>query len=179
MDLSRLRSLLAAPMASLFLILCLCAFAGRQPVSMGIRIPVMRVLAEDPRGFCDSHGFNLHLHPDGSIWAFNNEVSHEDLAQTVNRVMKFRSYKVVYLIVDEGVTYKQASDILAELSRISSDLNIALVPRDALIEYIHGSSPPVEPSFADTCRLVFPRGTLKKAELPPPPPLPPYREPPR
>ena len=66
MDLNRLRALLAAPMACLFVILILCVFAVQRPVSTGIRIPMMHTRAE-PLSNCEFNGFTVYLLSDGQL----------------------------------------------------------------------------------------------------------------
>lgn len=66
MDLNRLRALLAAPMACLFVILILCFLAVQRPVSTGIRIPAMRTRKE-PLSFCEINGYTVYLRSDGKL----------------------------------------------------------------------------------------------------------------
>ena len=69
MDLNRLSSLVAAPMASLFLVLALCAFVGQRPGAVGMNLPIVQVRTVS-YGDCEGvdRDIVVLLHKDGSYW---------------------------------------------------------------------------------------------------------------
>jgi hypothetical protein len=70
MDLNRLRALLAAPMAALFLILLLSTFAVQRPASVGMYLPLpkVRTVPFKDCDFVSDRSIVAQLHKDGSTW---------------------------------------------------------------------------------------------------------------
>ncbi|MGD0832271.1 MAG: hypothetical protein ABR907_15120 [Terracidiphilus sp.] len=69
MDLNRLRLLVAAPMASLFLVLSLCAFVVERPGAVGMRVPMIRVPDQSKNNCSDpNRSVFLQLSNDGRYW---------------------------------------------------------------------------------------------------------------
>jgi hypothetical protein len=91
MDPFRLRSLIAPAMASLFLMLSLCAFMVRRPASTGIQIPMIR-LPEQSRNDCSDPNRIVYfrLAQDGTVWLSSTEIPTDRLTMIVEEVMENR-----------------------------------------------------------------------------------------
>ena len=157
MDPSRLRLWLAAPMASLFLVLSLCAFVVQRPYSSGILVPMMRERTA-PVYWCDFHGFTIRMLPDGQVLAVDTEIPPDRLVPLIAEVMEYRSDRTVYVIADQGVSYGRVAGLLDKISHADPKIQIALVARQAQVEmtfaranYPHGLR------LADNCRFEWPR----------------------
>ena len=105
MDLNRLRSILAAPMAALFLILVLCIFAVRRPPSVGVRIPMVRIHRTYQNEFsCDGRFKFLRLTKDGITWINEAEIPVNQVRHRVAALMEDRAERVVYVVVDSELS---------------------------------------------------------------------------
>ncbi len=138
MDLDRLRSLLAAPMAGLFLILALCTFAVQRPASMGIQIPLLKVRTH-PYKDCDflsDRNIVVQLHNDGSTWINETRVSAGELRPRLAEIYENRMKKVIFVRPDPEVSFGNFADIYNEVASSTNDLHIILSTRQ-LDEELH------------------------------------------
>jgi biopolymer transport protein ExbD len=136
MDLNRLRLLVAAPMASLFLVLSLCAFVLQQPRSVGIRIPMIRI-HHKPMEMTDCGGNSVFLRmtKDGKTWMNSEELPADQLRQTVAKVMENRAERVVFVVVDSELTYSQFTGFWEKIAGATSDLHVIVVSGEVLREF--------------------------------------------
>jgi biopolymer transport protein ExbD len=101
MDPFRLRSLIAPAMASLFLMLSLCAFMVQRPASVGFRIPMVRLHHDPLEPYdCDGRTEFLRLTKDGKTWINETEIPADQVRQRVATLMEDRAERVVYVVVD-------------------------------------------------------------------------------
>jgi len=123
---------IAAPLASVFLILGLCSFAIRLPASVGVRIPVMRLPHLSPgewREFECARILLVQLQGNGSLMLNQDPISFDALAPTLAEIMSNRAEPAVYLMVDPNVSYAQFSAVLDRIHGSVSGLHIAVVTR--------------------------------------------------
>ena len=131
MDLYRLRALLAAPLASLFLVLAVCGFVIQRPVSAGIYIPVIRNDPGSPQQQpCPNRSILLRLTKDGRAWINGTELSPSQIAPIVAEVTENRSKRDVYVLADSEVSYGQFAEFLGKIVGSTSDLHVGLISGD-------------------------------------------------
>src|SRR5271169_6761579 len=128
MDVNRLFSLLAVPLAGIFLILILCTFAMRKPVSTGIRIPVIR-LHHDPNEPTDCGGRSefIRLTRDGRTWINEDEIPRDQLVPKIAELMESRVERAVYVVVDSEMSYGQFAEFLGQVAGAATDLHVVVV----------------------------------------------------
>jgi biopolymer transport protein ExbD len=155
MDLNRLRLLVAAPMASLFLVLSLCAFVLQQPRSVGIRIPMIRIHHNPHKPYdCEGRPVFLRLTKDGRTWMNSEELPADQLRQTVVNVMENRAERVVYMVVDSELTYGQFAGFLDKIEGATNDLHVVVVSGEVLREFEKNH---------DECDFIFPESEFTSA----------------
>ena len=149
MDLNRLRMMLAAPMASLFMVLILCLFAVRTPgPSVGIRIPVIRLRTAPTQFTCDGRFVFVQLLADGSTRINTDDIAPDQLAPKIAEIMQYRAERVVYLIAAPEVPYRRFVDAIDEMSGATADLHIAVLTQQIWNTYRQQSLEP--------CQIVWP-----------------------
>jgi len=128
MTLNQVRFLVAPAFASLFLVLALCAFAVRAPVSTGFSIPVIR-LHHDPNETTDCGGRSefLRLTKDGRTWINSEEIQAGEVRKDVANLMADRAERVVYVVVDSELTYGQFAQFVDRIAGSTDDLHIVVV----------------------------------------------------
>jgi biopolymer transport protein ExbD len=128
MDLNRLRALLAAPLAALFLILVLCIFGVQKPPSVGIRIPMVR-FPDQPRNDCSDPNriVFLRLAQDGTVWLNATAIPTDRLTTTIATVMENRSDRILYVVADPQVSYGQFVGFLDSIAKTKMVLHVALL----------------------------------------------------
>jgi biopolymer transport protein ExbD len=132
MDLIRLRTLLAAPLASLFLVLLLCALPTRGPASVGINVPMTRV-REIPSENCFSglsdRDIVLHLKDDGSTWINETRLRREEIRERMSRIYENRAERIAFMLVDPNVSYGEFADVYDQAASSTPGLHIGLLTR--------------------------------------------------
>ncbi|MGA2167354.1 MAG: hypothetical protein ABSG62_04030 [Terracidiphilus sp.] len=157
MDLNRLRTLLAAPMACIFLILILCVFAVERPVSTGILIPMMRIRTE-PLSNCEFNGFTVYLRSDGKLAGGSpeDEVSRDVLLSRIREARDNIQDDTIFVIADPDVPYGEFAALIADIHNAAPPDHIAVVTREAQVELPpYASRVPLGP-WADRCRFEWP-----------------------
>jgi len=136
MDLNRLRLLLAAPLASLFLVLSLCAFVTQRPASSGFLIPMVRLHhdPQEPLG-CDGRPEFIRLTHDEKTWINEAEVPSDQLPHAISDLMENRAERVVYVIVDSDLSYGQFAAFLDRIANSTTDLRVVVVSGEVLIAF--------------------------------------------
>jgi biopolymer transport protein ExbD len=135
MDLNRLRSLLAAPVAALFLILVLCVFGVQRPPSVGFRIPMIRIHHNPQEISCDGRFEFLRLTRDGRTWINEAEIPVEQLRQKVAALMEDRAERVVFVIVDSDLSYGQFTAFLDRIEGSADGLHVVVVSGEIRREF--------------------------------------------
>lgn len=138
MDLNRLRSFLAVPLASLFLILVLCVFGAQRPPSVGFRIPMIRN-PDKPRHDCSDPNRTVffRLTRDGAIWLNSTRIPPERLTKIVDEIMENREDRVLYAVADPEIPYGQFVNFLDRVAAARMNLHVALLT-DKLRESLEG-----------------------------------------
>jgi biopolymer transport protein ExbD len=158
MDLNRLRALLAAPMACLFLILILCVFAVQKPVSTGILIPMMRTRTV-PLSNCEFNGFTVYLRSDGQLagGSREDEVTRDVLLSRIREARDEIQDDTIFVIADPDVPYGDFATLIADIHNTAPPDHIAVVTRVAQIGPIeplyYPSRAPSGEKWADRCRF--------------------------
>jgi biopolymer transport protein ExbD len=128
MDADRLRVLLAAPLASLFLVLSLCAFVVQRPISAGIEIPIVRIHRDPNRNYtCDGRPLFMRLTKDGKSWINETEIPPNQIGPTVSIVMENRAKRVVYVVVDSELSYGQFVSFMNRMNSATPNLHLILI----------------------------------------------------
>jgi biopolymer transport protein ExbD len=172
MDLNRLRQLVAAPVACLFLILILCVFAVQRPESTGILIPMMRVRAE-PLSFCEFNGFTIYLRSDGTLGGGSRDqvVSRDVMLSRIRDARDNIQDDTIFVIADPEVPYGDLASLLADIHDTAPADHIAVVTRAGQIQaWSIPGRVPLEP-WADRCRFEWP-ATAGQPKWPKSPPIP-------
>jgi biopolymer transport protein ExbD len=131
MDLNRLRLLLAAPLASLFLILMLCTFAEQRTELLGVYVPLPKVRSV-PFSYCDflsDRSIVVQLHKDGSTWINETRMSPEKLRSVLTEIYEYRNEKFIYIVSDPDVSFGEFADFYSAVASSTSDLHIVLRTR--------------------------------------------------
>jgi biopolymer transport protein ExbD len=154
MDLNRLRGLLAAPLAGLFLLLILCTFAGQRPASTGFLVPMIRLHhnPEEPSD-CGGRSEFVRLTKDGKNWINDTEVPPDRLVSTVSDLMENRAERVVYVVVDSDLSYGPFAEFLDKVAGSTTDLHVVLVSGQILRAF---------QSNHDLCDFVYPAEEFKR-----------------
>jgi biopolymer transport protein ExbD len=128
MDLYRLRSLLAPALASLFLVLSLCAFVVQRPVSVGIHVPVAQLHPEErPILACDALKMVIWLTLDGKMWINDREVSPDTLRAKIAEIIENRYDQKVYIVADSGVSYGMFADFMSRIVGATPNIQVVLL----------------------------------------------------
>jgi biopolymer transport protein ExbD len=139
MEINRLRALVAAPMASLLLVLSLCAFVVERSGSVGMRVPMIRIPDKSKNDCSDpNRSVFLQLSQNGSYWINLTEIPSDRLTATVAYVMENRSERILYVVADPQVCYGQFTDFLDKIAGTKMVLPVALLT-DQLRKEIEGS----------------------------------------
>jgi len=120
--------LLAAPMASLFLILLVFGLIDWRPASVGFRVPMIR-LHHDPNepSDCGGRAEFVRLTKDGRTWINSEEIPAGQVQAAVAAQMANRAERVVYVVADSELSYGQFASFLDRVSGATSDLHVVLV----------------------------------------------------
>jgi biopolymer transport protein ExbD len=157
MDLERFRTLVALPLASLFLILLVCDLAIQRPPSMGIRIPMMRVRPA-PLTNCEFNGFTVYLRSDGQVAGGDRDdvVSMGTMLSRIKEATDDIQDDTIFVIADPDVSYGQFAELIANIRNAAPPDHIAVVTREGQITmFDHLSGKPAE-VVADRCRFEWP-----------------------
>ena len=128
MDLDRLRSILAAPFASLFLILLLCTLAMQRPMaSVGFRIPVVRI-RHDPNQFtCDGRFEFVRRTEDRKTWINQDEIPENQTSSNIVELMENRAERVVYVEAESDIPYGDFVSMIDQITGAEPDIHVVVV----------------------------------------------------
>ena len=115
---------ISAPLAGMFLLLCLCLATFRPTPSSGVRL----ILPREPTStYCgDSRAEVIHWGDDGSIWLNEEKVGAVDAPGRVAQVMQDRAERVLFLIPGESASVQEVADLATRLNASVDDLHIGL-----------------------------------------------------
>ena len=149
MNASQLRLWLAAPMASLFLVLSLCAFTFRKPESEGIYIPILRLHENMAEMICgDSRDVYIQLRASGQTMINSTEIPSGEVGPRLAKIMQHRFERIVFIVSDPGVPYGRFVRSLSAMQNSVDDLHIGVLSGQLGKEYLQ--------KWAQPCRLIWP-----------------------
>ena len=153
MDIDRLRAVLAAPMACLFLILTLCVFAVRRPVSTGIRSPMMHLRAV-PLSNCEFNGFTLSVSADGTVSTHWDQIPLDRVPLITSEVTQYRTDRIVYVIADPKAPFGRLMDVVDRIAKVRPAVRAVVVTPETQVDFSLGRVPK-DAHFlaADRCRF--------------------------
>ncbi|MGA2890871.1 MAG: hypothetical protein ABSE51_22850 [Terracidiphilus sp.] len=133
MDLNHLGSLLAAPMASLFLVLSLCAFMLQGPRtvsgSVGMHVPTTRVRTIPLNDCFDGRDIFVKIHNDGNTTINETRKRPDELGQMIAEIMQNRDQRVVYMLPDPDISFGEFADIYSRVASSTPDVHVGLITR--------------------------------------------------
>ena len=121
--------MLAPALASVFVILCLCAFIARQPKpAEGVPIHLYP-LHQKPNisGGCPNRQVVLWLTRDGKMRIDDTEIQPDRLRPILAEVFENRYDRRAYVVADSDVSYGQFADFISRIVGASSNLDVVLL----------------------------------------------------
>ena len=142
MDLNRLRLIVAPALASLFLILSLCAFVVQRPASEGMLLPMLKVRPV-PFKDCDfvsDRSIIAQLHKDGGTWINETRENPDKFGPTLTEIYGTREEREIYVFSEPDVSFGEFANFFNTVASSTSDLHIGLQTRQ-LQAQIHECPP--------------------------------------
>ena len=139
MDLLRLRSLLAPPIAALFILLTLCIFSVQSSPSTGFKIPILKISHRDVFT-CDGDWAFVQLLDDGRTKINGKIIREEELPSLVSDVMASRAERLIYVVPSSGMPYSRPMLTLSSLKKAVPDMHIGVLTGEARDAYMHPHS---------------------------------------
>jgi biopolymer transport protein ExbD len=129
MDFNRLQSWIAAPLAGLFVILCLCWFGMHRPEpGMGIYVPTLKMRQHAAGYGCeDDRWLVVWLRGGGKLQINETPMERERLAPTIRLIFENRRSRVAYLMADPGVSVAEAAWALDSIESAISGMHVVLM----------------------------------------------------
>lgn len=158
MDLNRLRMMLAAPLAGLFVVLVLCVLAVRRPEpAVGIWIPMMK-LRSTPLSNCEFNGFTVYLRSGGKFGGGDRDavVQKEVLLSRIREARDDIQDDTIFIITDPDVPYGQFVELIADVRAVAPPDHIAVVTNEAQVEMVDSLARRPIAVAADRCRFEWP-----------------------
>jgi biopolymer transport protein ExbD len=162
-------------LASLFLILLLCALPARGPMSVGINVPMTRV-REIPSENCFSglrdRDIVLSIKGDGATWINGTRLKREEVRERMSRIYENRAERIAYLLVDPNVSYGEFADVYDHATSSTPGLHIGLLTRQVREQVDHcpqGRGCTIEWAYAPGniyCKNMFPPAPAKALRSP-------------
>jgi len=116
-------------MASLFMVLSLCAFVVQRPESVGMMVPLVQVRAIPHKGcdFVSDRSIVAQLHKDRSYWINETHLSHEKLGPIITEIYETRAERVIYIRSDPDVSYGEFANLYNTVDSSISNMHIVLM----------------------------------------------------
>ena len=128
MDLAPLKASLAPPIAALFLLLALVAFAPRQKPSAGVPLrfypPECQAKCQEP---CNARRIVVSLDREGTIRINETTWALSDLRPKLSEIYENRYVKDIFVIADHGVAYQTLLDFFSQIDGASPGLEVILL----------------------------------------------------
>jgi hypothetical protein len=139
MKLEQLTQGMAATLASLFLILTLCAFRMARPHAIGEQVyPTYAFqLASGFNDCMDDHQLVYWLHLNQSLSINDDIVPIRNLPAITHQILKLRTNPEVWLRVDPQVAVGEAVNVLNMLHANSPSANVFLITEHEMDEYFN------------------------------------------
>jgi biopolymer transport protein ExbD len=167
MKLERFRTLLALPLASLFLILLLCVFARQRPASIGVRMPLLRLRPPRQDISCDGRWVFVELLDDGTTEVNLEPVPPQNLRAMVGKLMEAHAERVVYLVPSRGISYARFVETLAALQESAPGTHVGVLSGTVRDAYIGQSTASILERTYLPCDIVWPASEFRTTMLPP------------
>jgi biopolymer transport protein ExbD len=149
MKLSQIAELASAPLASLFVLLSLCAFVSRRKAAVGFNVPVLRLRQRHPGKWVDcgeTRTIVISLNGNGELHINQDQTTWENLTPTITKIMEHNNEPSVYVLADANVPYAQFTRLMDKIYSSTEGLQVGLISG----ELSRGSITP--------CGLEWPRG---------------------
>jgi len=156
MGLDRFRTLLALPLASVFLILLVCVFAIPRRHSVGVRMPLLRLKSPGKELTCDGRWVFVELLKDGTAEVNSEPVPNEDLPAMVGGLMQSHAERVVFLVPSPDIPYSRFVETLHALQRSAPNTHVGVLSDTVRDKYV---GPPITSPLQRTylpCDIVWP-----------------------
>lgn len=140
MDLLRLRSLLAPPLASLFIVLTLCVFSVQSSPSTGFKIAILNKIRHRDVSTCDGDWKFVQLLDDGTTRINGMIIREEKLPSLVSETMASRAERLIYVVPSSGIPYSRLVATLSTLKKAVPDMHIGVLTGEARDAYTHPHS---------------------------------------
>jgi biopolymer transport protein ExbD len=144
MDLMRLRAMLAAPVAAVFLLLVLVGFAARQRAEVGVPLwfyPKDRG-SEDEIGVCNYRRLVVWLDRDGTVRINETRIPPGTLRARLAEIFEYRAFKQVFVVADSGVSWQQFLSFFSQIEGASPGLEVVLLSGELRREAERGEAYP-------------------------------------
>jgi len=119
-------------MASLFLVLTLCAFVLQRPVSAGVNMPLAKVV-EIPAEKCFSglsdRDIVLQIKNDGTTRINETDLEPATIRERLSEIYENREERFLFLLVDPNVPYREFADVYDQAASSTPGLQIGLLTR--------------------------------------------------
>jgi len=130
----------------------LCAVLNLKPISVGMRIPVVRIHRDPNRGFsCDNRAVFLRLTRDGRTWINETEIPAGQFVPAVAEIMENRAERVAYIVVDSDLSYGQFAQFADKVAGAAAGLHVVVLSGE-----IRRAFENRQREALDECDLVFP-----------------------
>jgi biopolymer transport protein ExbD len=132
MDAGKIRLLLAAPLAALFLILLLATFATRQRGAQGVPLRVYAIQPDTNARAegCNSRRLVVWLDAEGAVRINETETPLDKLRSHLTEIFENRSVKQVFVVADSSVSYQQFVEFYSRIDGASPGLEVMLFSGD-------------------------------------------------
>lgn len=118
----------AAPLASLFLVLCLCAFMVGTPGSEGISIPTLQMRKHSPRYMCeDDRWMIVGLRGGGRVQINETPIAREHLAAEMKLIYANRMGRVTYLMAEPEASVADAAWAMDAIASTRMGIHVILM----------------------------------------------------
>ncbi|MGB8260856.1 MAG: hypothetical protein WCE75_10920 [Terracidiphilus sp.] len=122
---------MSAPLAAVFLLLTLVAFAGRQGQTAGFRIHIYPLHpVEHPESECNWRQILLRLDGDGAVRINETHVPIEELRARLANIFDNRAVKQVFVLADSNVSYQSFMEFFSQIDGASPGLEVVLISGD-------------------------------------------------
>jgi hypothetical protein len=134
----QLRAVLVPSLASLFLILWLCAFAPLRPAAAGIHLHIYPLHPEGEVSYqCNASSIVLYLARDGRMRINETQIPPAELTARLNEVFDYRVVRRAYVVAASDVSYGQFVDYLNRIAATEPKLDVVLLSGDLRREAEH------------------------------------------
>jgi hypothetical protein len=162
--LERFRTLMALPLASLFLILLGCILATQRPVPMGVRMPLLRLRQSRQDISCDGRWVFVELLEHGKAKVNSEPAPTENLSAIVGQLMESRAERVVYLVPSRGISFSWFVETLNALQESAPGTHVGVLSGTVRDQYEGPSTGSILQRTYLPCDIVWPAKGFRTIE---------------